>query len=163
MITRDAASAAAQAGTAPMTAAERIIRCWLPLLTWMGVIFALSHTAVDTVEFVRDGPLDIVPDAAKSDLVVHPIEFGILAVLAYRLLASYRAMRQRYALLGALLFAAAYGALDEFHQSFVPGRSATLGDLGLDVLGALLGLAAILVITRLARLSAGRAVSAPDI
>ena len=29
---------------------------------------------------------------------------------------------------------------DEFHQSFVPGRSASLMDIGLDLLGIVLGL-----------------------
>jgi hypothetical protein len=37
-------------------------------------------------------------------------------------------------LLGALL-----GGLDEFHQSFVPGRNADGGDAAVDVLGVLLG------------------------
>lgn len=163
MISRDATATATDAapnGGGPLTPAARTIRHWLPLLAWMGVIFALSHIPVDTVESVLDGPLHIAPEIAKSDLVVHPLEFGVLAILAYRLLASYPAIRRRYALLGALLFATAYGALDEFHQSFVPGRSATLGDLGLDILGALIGLAAILII---ARLAANRAAAATDI
>ena len=163
MISRDAANAVASAApdrAAPLTSAARAIRYWLPLIAWMAVIFALSHIPVDTVESVLDGPLQIAPEIAKSDLVIHPLEFGILAILAYRLLASYRRVSRRYALLGAFLIAIAYGALDEFHQSFVPGRSATLADLGLDALGALLGLAAILLI---ARLAANRAVSEPDI
>ena len=163
MTTRDAAPSAAanaaESGGDALTPAARIIRYWLPLLAWMGVIFALSHTAVDTVESVLDGPLQIAPEIAKSDLVVHPLEFGVLAILAYRLLASYR-IRRRYALISALLFATAYGALDEFHQSFVPGRNATLADLGLDILGALIGLAAILII---ARIAANRAATSPDI
>ena len=164
MISRDAANAvagAAPAGRAPLTSAARAIRYWLPLIAWMAVIFALSHIPVDTVESVLHGPLDIAPEIAKSDLVIHPLEFGVLAILAYRLLASYRRMSRRYALLGAFGFALAYGALDEFHQSFVPGRSATLADLGLDALGALLGLAAIMLIARLAANRA--AVSEPDI
>lgn len=164
MISRDAANAvagAAPAGRARLTSAARAIRYWLPLIAWMAVIFALSHIPVDTVESVLHGPLDIAPEIAKSDLVIHPLEFGVLAILAYRLLASYRRVSRRYALLGAFGFAIAYGALDEFHQSFVPGRSATLADLGLDALGALLGLAAILAIARLAASRA--AVSEPDI
>ncbi len=42
-------------------------------------------------------------------------------------------------LVGSLLVAIGYGLLDEFHQSFVPGRSSTLADVGLDAMGALVG------------------------
>jgi VanZ family protein len=38
-----------------------------------------------------------------------------------------------------LLLGAALGGLDEFHQSFVPGRNAEWGDAAVDVLGVLLG------------------------
>ena len=40
----------------------------------------------------------------------------------------------------ALLIAVLYAASDEFHQSFVPGRSCMLGDVGIDSLGALAGI-----------------------
>jgi VanZ family protein len=37
------------------------------------------------------------------------------------------------------LIATAYGAIDEFHQSFVPGRSSTVADGIADAAGAALG------------------------
>jgi hypothetical protein len=46
----------------------------------------------------------------------------------------------RAAALGVIL-AALYGATDEFHQSFVEGRGATVLDVGIDTLGAVLGMA----------------------
>jgi VanZ family protein len=58
-----------------------------------------------------------------------------------------------YAVLGALLvwaglaprvavaIAAAYGVTDEVHQAFVAGRDASAVDLGLDAVGALVGVA----------------------
>ncbi|MDI1321017.1 MAG: VanZ family protein, partial [bacterium] len=41
----------------------------------------------------------------------------------------------------ALLLAAVYAATDEFHQSFVPGRTASLGDVLIDITGAFVALA----------------------
>jgi VanZ family protein len=40
----------------------------------------------------------------------------------------------------ALAIAAGYGIFDEFHQSFVPGRSADIRDWFADVSGALIGI-----------------------
>ncbi|MBI2469461.1 MAG: VanZ family protein [Candidatus Rokubacteria bacterium] len=45
----------------------------------------------------------------------------------------------------ALLATASYAALDEWHQSFVPGRSASVGDLFLDFVG----IAGMLLVVRL--------------
>ena len=38
-----------------------------------------------------------------------------------------------------ILVGAAYGLLDEWHQTLVPGRDASLGDAVADALGVLLG------------------------
>jgi hypothetical protein len=40
---------------------------------------------------------------------------------------------------GAVLLSSLYAGLDEFHQSFVPSRTASFGDVGFDATGALLG------------------------
>jgi hypothetical protein len=42
--------------------------------------------------------------------------------------------------IGAFAIASAYGVFDEWHQSFVPGRYASLTDVALDVAGAALGI-----------------------
>lgn len=38
----------------------------------------------------------------------------------------------------ALLFSFVYAVSDEVHQLFVPGRAASLGDVGIDILGIML-------------------------
>lgn len=48
--------------------------------------------------------------------------------------ANYRRL-----LLLCFVLASLYGVLDEFHQSFVPGRDCSVGDLVADTLGAGLG------------------------
>jgi VanZ family protein len=42
--------------------------------------------------------------------------------------------------LGALVVAGLFSLADEYHQSFVPGRTASLVDSGIDTTGALLGM-----------------------
>lgn len=113
---------------------------WLPLIAWAGVIFALSHTSGSTLSTTVEETSQFVPLALLTQEFTHIVQYGALAALAYRLLASYQTLPRMWTLGGALLFAVCYGVTDEFHQMFVPGRSATLGDLALDTIGAALGL-----------------------
>lgn len=85
--------------------------------------------------------------------LVHVPVYAGLAVCFLQALAGGRATQTpRAASLLALLGAAGYGALDEWHQSFVPGRSASIGDFLLD----LVGIVGILLILRLGPFRAPR-------
>jgi hypothetical protein len=67
----------------------------------------------------------------------HLVEFGILAVLWRRALApSTRAVPIAFAV------ASLYAGVDEWRQGLTPDRSPAVGDVVIDALGALLGLAA---------------------
>lgn len=59
------------------------------------------------------------------------VHFGAYGVIAGLWLVALRSAWRAVALTGLA------GALDEFHQLFVPGRSAGLDDLSADLLGAL--------------------------
>ncbi len=63
----------------------------------------------------------------------HVLVFGILAFL---LVKSFR--KTRFPYLYAWLGAVAYAATDEWHQSFMPGRVASIVDVGFDGIGAFL-------------------------
>jgi len=52
----------------------------------------------------------------------------------------------KFALLGAVSIF--YAVVDEFHQSFVPGRHASWADVAADALGAAFGLAACSLLQR---------------
>jgi VanZ family protein len=124
-------------------AIKGFILYWMPAIVWIGLIFLLSNTPSSGIDEVKKGPLALLPptvaSVATSSLLVHPLEFGVLAVLIYRLLASYKSLALRYVIIFTLLVTIGYGALDEFHQSFVQGRSSTLADVGLDTIGAIIG------------------------
>jgi hypothetical protein len=67
----------------------------------------------------------------------HLVEFGILAVLWRRALApSTRAVPV------AFVVASLYAGVDEWRQGLTPDRVPAVGDVAIDALGALLGLAA---------------------
>ena len=101
---------------------------WGVLLGYMMCIFTLSGM-----------PGHSLPSVRVSDKLLHAGEFGLLGILMCRALAGHLLTwpRARIAVLSALA-AILYGATDEFHQLFVPQRSADLVDLGADSLGATL-------------------------
>ena len=75
-----------------------------------------------------------------ADKIAHFIAYGVLAA-AIALWPSRGAWRARPFRTAILVFALAalYGATDEFHQSFVPGRDMSAYDLLADAIGAALG------------------------
>jgi VanZ family protein len=94
------------------------------MLLWMAIIFVVSHT-----------PLENIPGFGVWDLLVkkgsHFLAYGVLALLVY-VAVPHKG--------GAWFIATLYAASDEYHQTFVPGRSGLVSDVLIDSLGALTAL-----------------------
>ncbi len=106
----------------------RFLRAWGPSLLMMGAIFGFS--SIPSKEMPSFGGVDFLVKKGG-----HATGYALLA------LANMRALGwdpKRWPL--AWLMAALYSATDEFHQSFVPGRHPALMDVGIDALGAAVGL-----------------------
>jgi VanZ family protein len=73
-----------------------------------------------------------------SDKVKHFSAYAFLGMLAYRAFRTTFSGRRIFLSIGAMLaIVAIYGATDEFHQSFVPGRECDFFDWLADMAGAL--------------------------
>ncbi len=103
---------------------------WAAPIAWMGVLFYLS-SRVDYPDLTPPGWPNI------QDVVAHLVVYTVLALLWERAL---RGAGVRRAALWACAITVLYGLSDEFHQSFVPGRTATLFDVATDAVGAGLAL-----------------------
>lgn len=102
---------------------------WFLVIVWMGMIFAFSHQANSSEKTaVVFGGFNIF--ARKMG---HISEFGLLFLLIRFALRKHIELKK--ATLGAVLLAVLYAASDEWHQSFVPGRSACIEDVLLDSVG----------------------------
>lgn len=114
---------------------------FLPALACMGLIFYLS-----------DQPkLPAIPSLSEqaTSVLGHLTVYFALTVLTWWGLGALElTSRQRVAT--AFAVAVLYGLSDEWHQSFVPGRTPDWRDLLTDAIGAAIGL---LIATRLARSS----------
>lgn len=99
---------------------------WAPALLCMAAIFVAS--AQPTVR---------LPDVDNSDKMLHFAAYAGLGVLLAYGGAPAAMGRRPLIAIGTL-----YGASDEVHQSFVPGRTPDLLDWVADTLGAIAGVLA---------------------
>jgi VanZ family protein len=74
--------------------------------------------------------------------LAHVSEYAIFGLLLYHSFQPRHTDRWNpRSAFGALLIAALYSLADEYHQSLVPGRTASVVDCGIDTAGALFGMA----------------------
>jgi VanZ family protein len=125
------------------------LKCWWPALLWAVVISGLStqgfsseHTGHYIVPFLHW----LLPSASPETLELlhhairkcaHFTEYFILSLLIFRgIRAGEKGWHLRWAL-ATVLIVFGYAALDEFHQSFVPGRQAAFTDVLIDASGGI--------------------------
>lgn len=102
---------------------------WALAVIWALVIWLFSSWA--SLPSLGPTLLDLV--LKKS---AHFIEFGILAVLLARAIYPAYSDRRWLAVAIALLLTAAWAAIDELHQASTPGRRPSIGDVVVDIVGA---------------------------
>ena len=141
----------------------RFIHYWLPVLGTLIIqflfstdLFSSEHTSRIILPILKF----LLPQLEINQLILlhhvirkagHVAEYCILGVLIYRALHLdiRNAMTVRTLTIAGIAVAA---VLDEFHQSFVPARTSSIGDVAFDCIG---GVCAILLISvwRIARAS----------
>lgn len=102
---------------------------WLPAIVLMTVIFSLSSLPASRIPFF--GAIDFL--VKKSG---HALGYALLGLAYFYALPPGRSAGFRW--LVALLMAVLFALSDEYHQSFVEGRTSTLRDVGIDTAGAAL-------------------------
>ena len=119
----------------------KIVKQWLPAFLMMVAIFYFS--AIPAQEMPKFGSWDTL--FKKSG---HLLGYAILAAAYLRGMHSlgWRAVSI------AFIFAILYAVMDEFHQSFIPGRTSTFMDVGIDTIGSSLGLGVVTLIPALRKL-----------
>lgn len=113
------------------------LAAWAPAVVWAGVIFFLSgRSDPDVPGWTPPG----------ADKVAHLALYAVLgATLARAWLRTVAPGRGHWV---PLLMGVLFGLSDEWHQSFVPGRRPSAGDVLADILGLACGYVAALHLFR---------------
>lgn len=130
---------------------KRILYYWGPAALWAAVIMSASseplaaaHTAgwlQEIVTALTGSPLG--PDTLEVVHVLlrkagHVTGYGIFGALAFR---AFRGAESGWSgtwSLAAIVSAAVLAGIDEYHQTFVPGRTGLFSDVLVDLCGATL-------------------------
>jgi len=112
-----------------MTMRKEFVRI-IPLVMWLWFIFFMSS---QTVEYLS------MPPFPGFDKVAHMVVYGVMgALVIYAFPDRLRSERPLTVVMIGVLFALVYGISDEYHQSFVMGRSSEVLDVVADAVGALM-------------------------
>ena len=104
----------------------KILKLWSPVVIWAGLIFCLS-----SISNLKTGlEYDFI-----LRKIAHIAEYFILTFLLYRAFKGSFHMDIFQLFIYPATFSFLYAVSDEFHQSFVPGRSASIQDVLIDTIG----------------------------
>jgi VanZ family protein len=108
---------------------KKFSKYWLPVIGYVILIFCLSSISGEDIPQLFKG----------EDIVFHIIEYAILAILINRAFKAYF-MGQSYLgrFIWVFIVSIIYAISDEFHQSFIPQRTASILDINLDGIGILI-------------------------
>ena len=103
-----------------------IERRWWPPILWAAVI--LIGTSWPRLQ---------LPPVEGGDKLLHGLVYTVLGVLTTR--AARMTTTRGYVLAAVIGGIAIFGALDELHQAWIPGRYPSMADWWADALGATVG------------------------
>jgi VanZ family protein len=134
---------------------KAFLRYWLPLLVWMALIFIGSTDLMSAEHTSRIiGPVlrwlwpaisaqSIAQVQFFARKAAHVSEYTVLAALLYRAIVNTMLVGRVWVSAAIVFFLCAlYAITDEFHQSFVPSRTASARDVAIDSAGVLFGVLA---------------------
>lgn len=133
----------------------RLVRPWQGRLTesrlepWLRAIPSILYMLM--IYGVSAIPGSSIP-AVADDRIEHFLEYaGFGLVLSFAAAGFTSRPVKSAALIACGIFGIAFGASDEWHQSFVPGRDSSLKDLAFDTMGVTTALFVIYFLVKRAR------------
>jgi VanZ family protein len=110
---------------------SKTLKRWVPFFVWMALIFvgsSIPRLSGDEFGLPR-----------YADKVAHFLEYLVLGYLFYRGIRGEGRRMGFHALLIVIATGMVIASIDEFHQSFIPGRDANFWDATADMAGIMTG------------------------
>ena len=140
---------------------KKTILLMLLIIIWLIVIFYFSSMdtyesngdSKEVVSVVVDKAIDVsnssISDNKKEDIVnvlnlpirklAHFSLYFILSILFMVFFMSFNKFNLRYVILISIIFCFIYACSDEYHQTFINGRTGQFSDVIIDTIGASVG------------------------
>ena len=118
-----------------------------PLVLWTGLILIAStdgFSSGNTSRIIRPLLLWLFPEITEAQLgmvhlltrkTAHFVEYAILAFLAQRAFITSTRELENHWFAWSLILVVVVAVIDELHQSFVPARTGSMYDSGIDIAG----------------------------
>lgn len=112
----------------------KALKYQVPLVVWAVIVYFLS---------VDPDLRRMFNTSAGLDKIIHALLYFVLCWLAWRAFhkQDLYSMLRNGAFLGAFIFCLVYSVMDEYNQSFIPGRTPEFFNVVADMGGALLFIA----------------------
>lgn len=131
---------------------------WILVILWAATIFFFSAqpatqsskastgftkkivSVLDVADRLSEKEIETIADNMNHFVrkSAHFCAYALLSILIYILLKEY-GFKNIHAMIFAVSISGLYACTDEFHQTFVKGRSGEIRDVGIDTLGAAFG------------------------
>ena len=145
-------------------------KIWLiiMIILWLGIIFMFSNTNSTNsnnlsrsiggtiIKITNNLKITNITDENMEDIITtinkpirklaHITEYFILAILVFNLLKKFKIKLAKYYLTFILCFS--YSLLDEFHQTFINGRTGQFIDCLIDMIGVIIYLLIVIITKR---------------
>ncbi|MDY3000931.1 MAG: VanZ family protein [Romboutsia timonensis] len=133
--------------------------CILLAVLWMGFIFYMSHQPEKISRVQSNNVIRVIKKVSKSEEIkkninsfvvrkgAHMFLFCVLGILFFG--SVYNGDNILKSVFIALLLAFLYACSDEYHQTFVVGRSGQFDDVLIDFIGAFIGVFIVSLIVKL--------------
>ena len=137
----------------PVYLQPRAVLVWVVTAAWAGTISVLSTGAYSSsvtgwllAQLLLSLHIHLTPQTFASihfliRKLAHVSEYAMFGLLLYHsFVPRHPESWHTRSALGAVVIAGLFSLTDEYHQSLVPGRTASIKDCGIDTLGALVGI-----------------------
>lgn len=110
----------------------KITKYWFPVFLWMGFIFWLSS-------FHKLSVSEVSWQDFITRKLAHITEYAVLSGLTYRALGGTTRLITQHRLLVSIIIGILYSLTDEYHQTWISGRTGRWFDIGIDGVGVVIG------------------------